>query len=308
MKFSIIIPTFERIDYLVSAIMSCLKQVFKDYEIIVIDDGSKTDIYQGLIRADLAGKVNFFRQVNSGVGSARNLGASKAKGEYLVFLDSDDLLNCYALKAYDKIIQVENPSIILAKRKAFVIEEDIIPHVIESIEYKLYKNYFSKDKINNQFGASNIVVERKKFLEHNGFRIKRADGIWHSEERCLLLQLGNEPNFVQIMNPSTVYYRVHTNNSITGKNAVTRGLIITAQRNRKNEFKGNFKNYINRYYIIGVPLFNNLISLIRVGEFRLSFVLISKVLDYLMFFPFLKIWVNIRDAFMYKLGIRKVFI
>lgn len=87
-KISVIIPTYNRETFVTKAIDSILHQTFKDYEIIVIDDGSTDNTHKVLepYRAD----IQYVRQENSGVSAARNKGIRLAKGEWVAFLDSDD--------------------------------------------------------------------------------------------------------------------------------------------------------------------------------------------------------------------------
>ncbi len=88
MKVSVIIPTYNRADYIVRAINSVLAQTYRNYEIIVVDDGS-TDETRALLEP-YANYVNYVYQDNAGPAAARNKGISLAKGEWLAFLDSDD--------------------------------------------------------------------------------------------------------------------------------------------------------------------------------------------------------------------------
>jgi len=92
-KASVIIPTYNSVKYLPEAIDSILNQTYKDFEIIVIDDGStdKTkDIVDTFIK-EYRNKIRYFYQQNKGPGAARNRGIEMATGEYIAFLDSDDL-------------------------------------------------------------------------------------------------------------------------------------------------------------------------------------------------------------------------
>ena len=90
-KVSIIIPTYNRANYLLEALDSIFQQTFKDYEIIIIDDGSTDDTQKTLRKAIEAGKVHYVFQENQGESAARNHGIRLAGGEYIAFLDSDDL-------------------------------------------------------------------------------------------------------------------------------------------------------------------------------------------------------------------------
>src|SRR3990170_2838516 len=88
-KVSVIIPTYNREKYIVETLQSVFAQTFTDYEVIVIDDGS-TDNTADVLRPYLD-RIVYIRKPNGGQGSARNVGIKVAKGEYIAFLDSDDL-------------------------------------------------------------------------------------------------------------------------------------------------------------------------------------------------------------------------
>ena len=88
---SIIIPTYNRACLLPEAVNSALDQTFQDFELIIVDDGS-TDGTEEQVKSFQDHRIRYFRhQTNIGASAARNTGIRKAKGEYLAFLDSDDL-------------------------------------------------------------------------------------------------------------------------------------------------------------------------------------------------------------------------
>jgi len=89
-KISVIIPTYNRAMLLRSAINSVLSQTYDDYEIIVIDDGSTDDTAE-VVKEFPADKLRYVFQENNGRSAARNNGIKIARGEYIAFLDSDDL-------------------------------------------------------------------------------------------------------------------------------------------------------------------------------------------------------------------------
>ncbi len=88
---SVIIPTFNRAKLVVDAVRSVLdqKEVPEKVEVIVVDDGSTDDTEQTLAKVD--GEIEYIRREHSGVSAARNLGISISRGEWIAFLDSDDL-------------------------------------------------------------------------------------------------------------------------------------------------------------------------------------------------------------------------
>jgi glycosyltransferase involved in cell wall biosynthesis len=89
MMISVIIPTFNRSNYLVEALQSVLGQKHVDLELIVVDDGSSDDTVNRL--QPFLSKVRVHHQPHSGVSAARNAGVGMARGGWIAFLDSDDL-------------------------------------------------------------------------------------------------------------------------------------------------------------------------------------------------------------------------
>lgn len=90
-EVSVIIPTYNCTEYISNAINSVLSQTYKNYEIIVIDDGSTDNTKDKLIPFISEEKIKYFYIKNSGPAKARNVGIKKSKGDYIAFLDSDDL-------------------------------------------------------------------------------------------------------------------------------------------------------------------------------------------------------------------------
>lgn len=104
--FSIIVPVYNVEEYLDECLESIINQTFSDYEIILIDDGSKDK--SGLICDEYCKKYDFIKVIhkaNGGLSSSRNKGVYESSGEYLLFIDSDDMLSdSEALKrVYDNI-------------------------------------------------------------------------------------------------------------------------------------------------------------------------------------------------------------
>lgn len=104
---SVVVPVFNTAPYLKRCIESILRQSYQNFELILIDDGSTDG--SGDICDYFAGqdqRVKVFRQDNSGVCAARNLGIEKMVGAYFMFLDSDDTLDTSALElCYDRIVK-----------------------------------------------------------------------------------------------------------------------------------------------------------------------------------------------------------
>jgi glycosyltransferase involved in cell wall biosynthesis len=90
--FSVIIPSYNRCEFLNQTIESVLSQTFKDFEILVIDDGSTDGTYEKIkLLIEKDNRVKYFYKTNEERGAARNFGIKNSSGKYIVFLDSDDL-------------------------------------------------------------------------------------------------------------------------------------------------------------------------------------------------------------------------
>ena len=89
-KVSVIVPTYGVEKFIAAAVRSVLKQTYKDFELLIIDDGSpdrSIEIYQQFTDS----RIKIIRQANRGLAGARNTGIRHSQGEYLAFLDGDDV-------------------------------------------------------------------------------------------------------------------------------------------------------------------------------------------------------------------------
>ena len=109
MKYSIIVPVYNRPDEVDELLESLSNQTLKDFEVIIVEDGSVNpckdvcDKYAGILA------LHYYAKENSGPGQSRNYGVERAKGEYVIILDSDVVLPTGYLKAIDDELR-QNPS------------------------------------------------------------------------------------------------------------------------------------------------------------------------------------------------------
>lgn len=91
MKLSIIVPTYNIEDYIGDCLKSLMIQTFRDFEILVIDDGSTDKSKEVILKfCEQDARIHYIYQENQGISVARNTGIEKATGEYLLFVDGDD--------------------------------------------------------------------------------------------------------------------------------------------------------------------------------------------------------------------------
>lgn len=105
MRYSVIIPVYNRPDEVDELLQSLTEQSFKDFEVVIVEDGSSipckevVDTYQDKL------DIHYYNKPNSGPGQTRNYGAERSAGEYLIILDSDCILPAGYLAAIEKELQ-----------------------------------------------------------------------------------------------------------------------------------------------------------------------------------------------------------
>jgi glycosyltransferase involved in cell wall biosynthesis len=301
MRFSIVIPSYNYSSFLDDCLKSCFEQTFVDFDIILIDDGSPEVMDQEIDRISKENKNNvefqFHRIKNVGAAAARNYAVSLSEADYIVFLDSDDILDKDALMFYDYVLKGRNNIILTTKRFEFKnilknneINIDLNFNAIKIVEAK---NYF-ENRVNFRFGASNIIVPRYYFELVGGFRL-RTEKTWHAEDHDLLLKLG-DLNFVLIEEPYLVFYRRHDNNSILSLKKIGYGVLELIESNKMGIYPGAKYYSKERMEIIGGASFQIIIRLIR------SFFIILAIKIFLQSYKYIYLYIKLKTS---KNGKRK---
>jgi glycosyltransferase involved in cell wall biosynthesis len=119
---SVIIPTYNRSAFLKEAIDSVLAQTYKNFELIVVDDGSTDNTRE--ILSIYKDKISAIFAVHGGPSSARNLGIKSSRGEFIAFLDSDDLWMPKKLEKQIKFIK-HNPGVSICQTEEIWVRNDV---------------------------------------------------------------------------------------------------------------------------------------------------------------------------------------
>ena len=164
---SIIIPTYNGLPWLKQAIDSALNQTYKYCEIIVIDDGSIDDT-KHFIRKVYSSDVRYYYQTNKGLSASRNYGLEIAKGEYIQFLDSDDLIFQNKIKSQINFLK-ENRNIDVVYSDCRTFKNDNL----DSLSYWYDKNLYCNgniflDLIKKSFILPHMPLSRKSVLLTSG--------------------------------------------------------------------------------------------------------------------------------------------
>ena len=166
---SVIIPTYNSSKYIFEAINSVMVQTQKDYEIIIVDDGS-TDNTNELVKLYIKSQpcIRYLYQQNQGPGAARNRGIREAKGEYIVFLDADDLIPIDSLKRKIQFL-IKYPKVNLVFSDYYMILEDSfnkLPVLLRTKFIDCVERIISYRKTDEIIFNNSFLIEYLKFTPH----------------------------------------------------------------------------------------------------------------------------------------------
>jgi glycosyltransferase involved in cell wall biosynthesis len=268
--FSVIIPTYNRCEHLLACLASVAAQRRRPDELIVVDDGSTDGTRDAL--ADIEG-IAVVHQANAGPGAARNRGASAAKGDYLVFLDSDDLWFPWSLDALATLVERHGqPTLLFARFEDF--SGDLDAPAEEAAEGLAFSTFLDSSAHAFFAGAGMMVIDRQAFHEAGGFV---EDGL-NAEDHDLVLRLGIEPGFVQTLRPVILGHRIHAGNEMGNFDKTLRGVARLIERERSGTYPGGVARRDARRTVIARHARPMVLDAIRAGELRAAWRLYSDTL------------------------------
>lgn len=174
-KLSVIIPVYNTAKYLPKCLESILAQNFQDIEIICVDDGSTDNSLQ--ILQEYSNKIKIIQQTNSGSGAARNAALSQAKGEYILFVDSDDwLLPQACQKIIDTALKTKAEVVIFGGLTYSKNKLRKGSYSFNKIPGKYYNNCFNKHAFNDDIfkfpSTAWTKLYKKDFLIKNNIKFQ----------------------------------------------------------------------------------------------------------------------------------------
>ncbi|MDR3711353.1 MAG: glycosyltransferase family 2 protein [Puia sp.] len=249
--FTIVITCYNQRDFIRDAVESALVQALCCREIIVVDDGSCDGSSELLHQyADSIQLVKLAE--NQGAIEARNRGASLATGDYLVFLDGDDILTPQALNVYERVIRECHPVIICGKLFYFSGEVPKLHCAVDPavIEYIDYPSFLQKDRP-CALSASSFVISKRAFDDVGGW----TDGVFHLDLVEMATKLACAGHLLMIFNPDTTFYRLHSANSIRTVLPFLQMARRIMDKERSGEYPGGKEHRFDRYAWLGGVLF-----------------------------------------------------
>ncbi|WP_433959451.1 glycosyltransferase [Cytobacillus horneckiae] len=216
-KVSIVVPVYNVESELIRCLESLVNQSIKNIEIILINDGSNDSSPQICeVYKNKYDNISLINKTNGGLSSARNTGLKKAKGEYILFVDSDDYISVNACEQLLKNGLEDNLDIVVGN--AFCIKNNInikMCHSENSLGRVMPGSQFLKEQLvnGNMNMASCFNLYRREFLLENSLFFK--EGILHEDEDWTprVFLIAEKVKYIDLL----FYYYIIRHNSITTK-------------------------------------------------------------------------------------------
>lgn len=248
---SIIIPLFNAENYIIQCLDSFEKQIYKMFEIIIVNDGSKDNsasiVESYSKKSDM--KIKLINQENAGVSAARNKGLDNASGEYICFVDADDMVGPEYLSQMVDIINEYDCELVICGFKPIPENWDISLYI--------YKKYHTKimtsDEVLRKFLYQDIVsgvwslMVKRNVIKKNSLRF--AEGYRYSEDLEMVWKLISHSKNVAYNRSQLYIYRVRNGSAMSFVDdrrmdgfALIKGLEKYFERVHPN-FAKEFKHY-----------------------------------------------------------------
>ena len=228
---SVVIPTYNASNFLIRAIQSVVNQTYKNWELIIVDDGS-TDHTRQIVEEfqKKDSRIKYFFQNNKGQGAARNLGIKIANGAYIAFLDSDD-------EFYENKLERVMSYFVKDKNIAFIYSDASIigDNLYQKRRSEVVTPYSGKIYIKllfNNFITTSTVVVKKEVLKNCGL-FDESDLLRNFEDYDLWLRIAKKYKIEYIPEVLTKYYFVPKMTSWKKKQRAYKAMIYIYYKNLK---------------------------------------------------------------------------
>ena len=211
---SVVIPTYNRADYISRAVDSVLTQTYKNVEIIVVDDGSTDNTHH--ILKHYMDKIHYIHQENSGVEAARNAGIRSSSGRWIAFLDSDDYWLPEKLRIQVDCIKKEKVRVCFTN---IIYSNETAKNTYELCK-KEYTLYEPLEVIkHNTFYVQTMVIEKSLLREVGKF----DENLSVAGDTLMIFQIALQvPKFAFIEKQMTVIERAESRNGLMADDVKTR--------------------------------------------------------------------------------------
>jgi len=254
-EISVIIPVYNAEDTIVETINSVLNQTFEDFELIIINDGS-TDRTLDVIKIFKDNRISVHTFPNSGPSAARNRGIEIAKGEYISFIDADDLWLENKLENQIDVLKKNPEYEVVYSWTVYIDENGNYLHPLRPVKFE--GDVYEKMLLNNFIGSGSNILLSKSSLESLGhFDIDLNYG----EEWDLYIRLSKTYKFILVKDFHVFYRRklnsLSSNVSVLEDSSVKilnkYGVRFSQDKKKSiNEALSNIKLYSSYLYLTGL--------------------------------------------------------
>ncbi|MEO6741722.1 MAG: glycosyltransferase family A protein [Chthoniobacteraceae bacterium] len=233
-RFSVIIPSYNRSAWLVEALESVFAQTEPPFEIVVADDGSTDDTLSVLKKYEP--RVKVLTQSNAGPAAARNLGIGAATGDYIAFLDSDDLWFPWTIALYREVIEKHaQPAMIEGAHVEFDTGQGPptpAASPLSTLNPQPAPDYLASPRVT--LWPSGTAIRTEVLKAAGGF----TPHAFNAEDCDLWLRLGMERGFVHIAQPFVFAYRRHPASAVSSLEKSTNGIMAMIECEARGGYPG----------------------------------------------------------------------
>ncbi len=303
MMFSVIIPTYNRADLLPATLESVLRDTEQEIEVIVSDDGSTDDTLNAL--RPYRDRVVIVEGQNTGPGPCRNRAIEIAHGDYVAFLDSDDLWFPWTLDTYRRAIEENGyPSWLAGSARIFsnstqLTNVEALP--LDGARYASFLAYAVSVRSRWCLGVSGVVIARDALTRSGLFPNRRGN----AEDTDLWLRLGVAEGFVRIHDPPCFAERKHGCNVSDDLDRVLEGVHDLIEAETLGRYPGGSKYQRGRLEVLTLPVRNACVACLKRGRIRQAWALYFRCrhwhfamrrFRFLLLFPVLAAWAWTRSV------------
>lgn len=250
MKFTVVIPLYNKEKHISRAVKSIINQTYQDFEIIIIDDGSTDNSLEELMKINDS-RIRIIKQMNNGVSSARNKGIDEARNEYIGFLDADDSWKPNFLQSIKSLI--EQYPLAGAYATSYEIQREDGTTIespsgksIEGSWQGIIDDYFKYALKGPLISASSVVIGKKIFDYLGGFPI----GIKRGEDLDMWIRIALNYDIAYFNKICATYFQNSDNRACKRKEKLEEYAVNYAEDTLiKNREMGNYSIYFEEYMI-----------------------------------------------------------
>lgn len=259
-SFSAIIPVHNRAHLIDRTLASIIDQ---EIEIIVVDDGSTDSIAECL--AKYGDRITILHQENKGPGAARNLGIAQATGDYIFFLDSDDLCFSWAINTFKNVIlELNYPAFVAGTAISFSDQSELDQVKSKTLEIESFRDYYSSSDQSLWLAVGTVAIKSKVLKKVGGYTSKWING----EDSDLWLKLGTARHFVVIKSPYILAYYQHPSSAVANQQKTYEGAWHMIQQEQAGLYPGGNIRQLERREILMRHIRPVSLAYLREGKIR----------------------------------------